>query len=591
MCGIAGFLPLGGAAPDEACLQAMEQALAHRGPDGKGRYVSGGAVLLHTRLSIIDLETGDQPFTETTDKGPVTLVGNGEIYNYIEQRAELSNVDFKTSSDCEVPLHLYLKYGLDFTSHLRGMYAIAILDERDGKLVLSRDPFGIKPLYYVETDKGFAFASEPQVLIKGGFVDAAGHDKAIDELLQLQFTCGVDTALAGVRRVLPGETLVVKDGRIQERQYRKPLPETGPQAISEAEALRQLDDLLNDAIGIHQRSDVPYGMFLSGGIDSSVVLAMMDRLNAEPVRAFAAGFSGSNVHDERDHAELLARKVGADFEAVEFSEEDFWALLPRIAKAMDDPAADYAVLPTYKLAGLARKRGIKVVLSGEGGDELFGGYGRYRRAMRSCILGGRPMRSLGILNNFDLLRDPLPKTRWRAGIKAAECDAKKKREWTGLQQAQAVDIADWLPHDLLTKLDRCLMAHGVEGRVPFLDSKLAAFAFSLPDNLKTKRKKGKWLLRKWLDTALPEAKPFSPKRGFTVPVGDWIASKGAKLGSLVARQPGIHERFKPDAVEALFKTIGKKEAQAQWSLLFYALWHQEHIVGSSAEGSTEDALG
>lgn len=347
-------------------------------------------------------------------------------------------------------------------------------------------------------------------------------------------------------------------------------------------ALMDLDRYLNEAVELHQRSDVPYGMFLSGGVDSSVLLAMMSRLNPKPVVAFTAAFPGTGATDERAHARAVAKAARAEHVEVEFDEGDFWRLLPRIMAATDDFCADYALLPTYKLGEKARAAGLKVILSGEGGDEIFAGYGRYRRAMRPRIFLGRRMRDKGALHGLHVLR--APRGGWRAGLAAAETDSLRGGR-TRLQAAQAVDCADWLPKDLLTKLDRCLMAHGVEGRVPFLDPRLAAFGFRLPDALKVHHGLGKWILRRWLETALPAAKPFEKKRGFTVPVGEWIARKGRALGPLVARQAGVHEACKPEEVERLFRTVAAHEGghhtAAAWHLLAYALWHRRHVLGQA----------
>ena len=592
MCGIAGIMNRSGAAPNDAVLQALSAALAHRGPDGQGRVISGGTGLAHTRLAIIDLETGDQPLYAPQNTEKAALIANGEIYNYVELKLDMGRVEFRTGSDCEPPLHLYLRHGLDFTRHLRGMYAIAIYDPTEDSLVLARDPFGIKPLYYAETAEGLAFASEPQALFRAGLVKPVLRPEARNELLQLQFTTGAGTVFEGVHRLLPGETVQVRGGRVTDRLSRKALPDGGPIEVSQSAALQRLDEVLSDSVNIHQRSDVPYGMFLSGGIDSSALLAMMSRLNEQPVRAFTAGFSGTDVADERSHARAVAEAAGAEHTEVEFSEDDFWALLPKIATVMDDPAADYAALPTYKLAAAAKEAGLKVVLTGEGGDELFGGYGRYRRVRRARLLGGRPMRERGVFDGLGVLRDE--PAGWRDGFAQSEEDAARGGR-TKLQAAQAADCADWLPHDLLAKLDRCLMAHGVEGRVPFLDLKVADFALRLPDRLKVRRGQGKWLLRKWLQTALPSAQPFARKRGFTVPVGEWIGGRGRELGPLVASQPGIEEICFPNAVEDLFAAAGpgqgQRAGQAAWGLLFHALWHRRHIEGMEAQGGVFDVLG
>ena len=588
MCGIAGIVMRNDAAPDASVLDALEAALGHRGPDGSGRHVDGAVGLVQTRLAIIDLETGDQPLHARGPRGGlVTLIGNGEIYNYRELRGDFSDGTFETASDCETPLHLYLRHGLDFARHLRGMYSFAIHDPQTDRLILSRDPFGIKPLYFTKTKHVFAFASEPQALIKAGLVAAELDADKARELLHLQFTTGAGTPFAGIERIAPGETLVVRSGRIIERRRLPALPSTSPQDRSTEDALAALDQAFGESVEMHQRADVPYGMFLSGGIDSSALVAMMERLNDKPVQAFTIGFGeASGVPDERQHAKRVAKAAKAEHTEVSFGEDDFWALLPRVAASLDDPVADYATVPTYKLAAAVKDAGLKVVLSGEGGDEMFAGYGRYRRALRPWLLGGRRMRQQGILDGFGVLREDTPA--WRDGI--AEREQNLPTNFSPLQGQQALDCADWLPNDLLTKVDRCLMAHGIEGRVPFLDVPFAAFAFPLPDRLKIQKRTGKWLLRKWLEKHLPASDPFSPKRGFTVPVGSWIAKEGARLGPLVANQPGIAQLCRTETVAALFRATGKREAMAQWSLLFYALWHNHHMLGRPAAGSVFEAL-
>lgn len=584
MCGIAGIMTADGSAPDAAALEAMKNALLHRGPDGDAVWISGDTGLVHTRLAIIDLETGDQPLF---GPGGSVLVANGEIYNYVELRDELLGVDFATNSDCEPMLHYYQNHGLDFAEWLRGMYALALYDPQERRLVLSRDPFGIKPLYYALTENGVAFASEAQALLAAGFGVRELRDRPVGELLQLQFTTGAHTPFEGIERVLPGETIVISGGRIVDRRRRAALPSGGPQRLSETAALEALEVALTDSVDVHQRADVPYAMFLSGGVDSSAILALMARLNDTPVRAYTAGFPGTDAADERTHARSVAQSFGAEHVEVTFEAADFWSSLPAIAAAMDEPVADYAILPTWKLAQVAAKD-HKVILSGEGGDEMFGGYGRYRSLMRPWWLGGRGMRRRGILDGLGVLRQADPA--WRDGIAGAEAVARTEGR-SRLQVAQAVDCADWLPNDLLTKLDRCLMAHGVEGRTPFLDPAVANAAFRLPDALKVKGGLGKWILRKWLEDAAPAAQAFAKKKGFTVPVGEWIAAEGARIGPLVAAQAGVAERCHPDAVTALFQSTGKRERFAAWTLLFFALWHQRHILGISTDGDAFDALG
>lgn len=584
MCGVAGVMMRGEASPNPAVLEALAGALAHRGPDGAATYNKGAVGLAHARLAIIDLAGGDQPLTEP---GGAALVGNGEIYNYVELRAQIGEATFATHSDCEPPLILYRRDGLGFVDALRGMWALAIHDPSARRLILSRDPFGIKPLYYVERDDCFAFASEPQALIRAGLAVAELNPQARDELLELQFTTGADTIFRGIKRCLPGETLAVENGRIIDRRRRQALPEGGDRlnGLSEAEALTQIEAALADSIAHHRRSDVPYGLFLSGGIDSSLVLSFMAD-GPEPVLAYTVGFDGRDDGDERSAAAKIAAAHGARHEVISFSEADFWALLPAVAVAMDDPAADYACPPTFKLAAAAAKD-VKVVLTGEGGDELFGGYGRYRSVMRPWWLGGRTLRARGSLDRVGLRRRAAEG--WRDGVAAAEVtEARAGR--TRLQAAQAVDCADWLPNDLLTKLDRCLMAHGLEGRTPFLDPVVADLAYRLPDRMKIQHRRGKHILRLLAEKRAPQTDPFGKKKGFTAPVGQWIAGVSAKLGPLLAEQPAVAELCRPDRVKRLCDKPDKHGAFAIWTLLFYVLWRRAHIERLPMTGGVFELL-
>jgi len=585
MCGIAGLVMAPGSPPpDPATLAALAQALAHRGPDGAGHATVGRTALVQTRLAIIDVAGGDQPLYA----GPAALVANGEIYNNPELRAGLPDTRFATGSDCEPPLHLWLRDGVGYAAQLRGMFAIAIHERAQRSVTLTRDPFGIKPLYIAQVDGGLAFASEPQALLAAGLVRRTLRPAAREELLQMQFTSGAETIFQGIQRVLPGETLRVADGHILDRSRIAALPDGGPEAITEDAALARLDRALEESVDLHQRSDVPYGMFLSGGVDSAAVLATMARLNSSPVLAYTAGFDAPGAADEREHAAAVAKAAGAHHETLEITEAMVWRHLPEIVAAMDDPAADYAIIPSWFLARRARQD-VKVVLCGEGGDEVFAGYGRYRSAMRPWWQGGRIMRGRGTFDKLDVLR-----TRpqgWRDGLAAAEAGAARPGR-TRLAVAQATDVADWLPHDLLLKLDRCLMAHGVEGRTPLLDPAVTAAGFRLPDGLKVRDGRGKWLLRQWLAQHMPAARPFAAKQGFTVPVGAWIASQGARLGPMVAAQPGVAEIAAPGPVAALFRAAGsgRHEGFAAWTLLFYALWHRTHILGRAPAGDVFETL-
>ncbi len=584
MCGIAGLVMAPSApSPSSATLEKLANALAHRGPDGAGHTVVGRVALVHTRLAIIDVAGGDQPLFA----GPAALVANGEVYNYRELRHDLPETRFSTHSDCEPPLHLWLRDGPAYAGALRGMFAIAIHERLQRSLILTRDPFGIKPLYTAQIEGGLAFASEPQALLAAGLVERAVNPAARDELLQMQFTTGSATIFPGIDRVLPGESIRIADGHVLDRTRVASLPEGGPESVTEDDALARLDAALMRSVDLHQRSDVPYGMFLSGGVDSSAILAAMARLNHDRVLAFTAGFDVPGAADERAHAQTVARAVNARYESLEITEAMVWRHLPEIVAAMDDPAADYAIIPTWFLARRARQD-VKVVLCGEGGDEIFAGYGRYRSAMRPWWQGGRVMRARGTFDKLQVLREP--PTTWRDGIAAAEAHAAQPGR-TRLAVAQATDIADWLPHDLLLKLDRCLMAHAVEGRTPFLDPEVAAAGFRLPDALKIRNGRGKYLLRRWLETAMPQSRPFAKKQGFTVPIGAWIAAQGSRLGPLVAANPGVAAIARPGRVEALFRQAEHKHAgHAAWTLLFYALWHRAHIEGITTDADVFEAL-
>ncbi|MEQ8698579.1 MAG: asparagine synthase (glutamine-hydrolyzing) [Bauldia litoralis] len=597
MCGIAGIIMKNGAAPDRTALVAMRAALSHRGPDGGGEHVAGPVGLVHTRLAIIDLAGGDQPLF---GPGGGTLVGNGEIYNYVELRAEQAGtVEHRTDADFEPALSRLEARGCAAAADLRGMYAFAMhrpgKDGMPGDVLLARDPFGIKPLYTVETDEAFAFASEPRALFAAGLATPRLNGLKRAEFLQLHYTTGHDTVFAGIERLMPGEALRLSGGAIVER---KRLPAIPPAPVAGIdgdviappadmdEAVARFDAAFEESVQVHQRSDVPYGMFLSGGIDSSAILTMMTRLNDRPVLAFTCGFAGTDVPDERPAAQKVVEALGAQQIQIEFAARDLWASLPAIADAFDEPTSDYAILPSWKLAQEARKH-VKVVLSGEGGDEIFAGYGRYRKLLRPWWQGGRQPRLKGEFDKTGILRNEA--RLWTMGLAAIRRDAGSA--WPDpLQAAQAADIEGWLPADLLLKLDRALMAHGVEGRTPFLDPVVAKFGFHLPVEFKIEKNLGKAVVRHWLAKHCPAAGAFERKRGFTVPVGEWIAERGAEIGALVASQPCIEEVFRPDAVRDFFRSFHPKQARAAWTLLFYAVWHKRHIEGVEPTGDTFEYL-
>jgi asparagine synthase (glutamine-hydrolysing) len=460
----------------------------------------------------------------------------------------------------------------------------------------------------MEHDGGLVFASEPRAFFKAGLMRPVLDAAAGEELLALNYTLAERTAFQGLRRLVPGELIEVRDGRIVSGRRRRSLlprrggdggggsprtdetegaqgrvadaPSTASRSPSpvvsargeERDILVRLDAVLEDSVRVHQRSDVPYGLFLSGGIDSATIATLMARLNERPVTAFTCGFEAPGAADERAQAERVARALDLDWRETSFGEADFWRILPEVAWALDDPTADYATLPTYKLAEAA-KGTLTVVLTGEGGDELFGGYGRYRRALRPGWLGGRPAEPRP--------EDPAVLARWRA-------EARPPPGLSVLQQAQWADVMTWLPNDLLLKLDRCLMAHGLEGRTPFLDPAVAAFAFPLADRFKARGRYGKWILRKWLERACPAAEPWARKQGFTVPVEAWIAPRARSIGERVARIEAVRRLRREEAVKAAFANDG---AAGRWPLLFFAVWSLIHLEGAEPKAALEAAVG
>lgn len=560
MCGIAGVLH------GSTSARAMINALQHRGPNGIRVEDLPGASLAHARLSIIDLEGGWQPLHASG----CTIIGNGEIYNYVEltEAFGLSSV-LTTGSDFEPLLHRYSQEGPAAFQHLRGMYAFCLIGS-DGRTWLVRDPFGIKPLYILQKDGAVLFASEPRAFLEAGLIEASPSEDAVQELLAFNYTLGEGLIFEGVQRLAPGAIVEVVDGKLIPHGVRPAISALPPRKETDETALvKRLDAVLEDSVKVHQRSDVPYGLFLSGGIDSAAVATLMSRLNERPVTAFTCGFDAPGAKDERAKAEGVAKALNLDWRETLFTEADFWEILPKVAWAMDDPTADYAALPTYKLAQAA-KGTLTVVLTGEGGDELFGGYGRYRRALRPRWLGGR---------------STVPRAENAGAVARWSAQAKAPKGLSRLQQAQWADVATWLPNDLLLKLDRCLMANGLEGRTPFLDPQVADFAFTLPDRFKVRGRYGKWLVRTWLEGVCPAADPWARKQGFTVPVGAWIAPKGQDIAERISKLAAVRAVRAPEAVAASFAS------GEGWPLLFFAVWSQIHLEGAAPQEALEACVG
>ena len=575
MCGITGISLRAGRPVKAEQLARLAEALAHRGPDGEGTYLWQNYGLAHRRLSIIDVAGGAQPISSADKRAHI--ICNGEIYNYkaVQTALKKAGVELQTSSDSEIPLHLYRQHGLDFVRYLDGMYALAILDETSGELILARDPVGIKPLYFSVKDAGVAFASEPGALVRGGWQASEVNDEVWAGFFNRQYVRGSATLFKGIERVEPGEVMIIKNGAIT-RRVRFPEPIlTAASRISEAEALDAFDELLSRTVSTHLQSEVPYGAFLSGGIDSGAVVTKMAALAGE-VTTYTIGFESKAVADERTQAYRLANKLHTQHIPVSFTEADFWAMLPEMCDAMDDLVADYAALPTLKLARRA-SQDVKVILSGEGGDEAFAGYGRYRRGGLLDTLRGRKFRGRGDTAGFGTLFRQAEITHWRESGPLGGLDM---TDFTRLQERQAFDIGDWLPDDLLTKVDRCLMAYGIEGRVPLLDRHLLAYAFALPDQLKVQGKNGKYLLKKWLANQHPELDVWAPKRGFTVPVQAWLENRRERLLPYLHSHAGVQQvMVRKELRHWLERPLDSRGAKLLFSVLCYAVWHDIYIQG------------
>ncbi len=578
MCGIAGFYA-STQTIDSRLQTYFSNSLSHRGPDGEGifkTHTSSGnpLLLLHRRLSIVDLQHGQQPLMGEDELGKeAVLILNGEIYNQESLRKRYAPYPFKTESDCEPLLPLYFEKGEKFVNDLRGMYAFALYDTRSNELILGRDPFGIKPLYYRMDERGFAFASEITALLFPWEKFPSLEKSSQMQALNLQFSCGKKTMFSGIYRLLPGETLFVLDGKIKNSFCLPALNYAQSRKKSKTqEALKEFEKTLLETIQSHLMADVPVGLFYSKGVDSSILLRGLNLLGHTQVPAFHLIFEGekSSIPD--------GFPLKACFEEIFFGEEDFWKLLPLAAYIMDDFAADYAILPTLKLSEAAQKKGLKVILSGEGGDEVFAGYGRYKKASRPRLFGGRSLREKSLLHGLGLLKESSP---WRHDILQAERKISQYKELSSLQKAQALDIEDWLPHDLMLKLDRTLMHFGIEGRPPFLDKDLANLGFFLKDELKLRRGHGKWILKKWLEEQVG-LDFFEKKKGFTVPISRWISKKAHILGPLLKKQEALKDICVPEKIEELFEKLArdpelKREGMAAWILLFYTLWYKIHV--------------
>jgi asparagine synthase (glutamine-hydrolysing) len=624
MCGIAGQYAYRSNAPaDDQALGAMLHAIRHRGPDDEGRYCDADLAIGMRRLSIIDLAGGHQPIAN--EDGSVVVVFNGEIYNYHELRATLlaRGHTLATASDTEVIVHLYEEHGDACVEHLRGMFAFALWDTRRRRLLVARDRLGIKPLYYTETGDGLVFASEIKSLLQQPGVQARLNRLALSNFLSLKYVPAPQTMFEGIHALPPGHLLICDRDGLTTRQYwdLSFARHEGAPASEEVYA-EQLEALLRESVKIHLYSDVPFGAFLSGGIDSSTIVALMSQTLSQPVKTFSVGFRGPGAeYSELPYARMVAERYATDHHEVLVGAEDFIELAEHIVYHLDQPIADEAALANYMVSRLASQH-VKMVLTGEGGDELFAGYARYAGERWSGLYQKvpRPARSLALalserLPGFERpkialyalsLEDEVTRmTNWfalfNADMKAALLAPALRRELGDLSsdhvfadQLARTDATDrlsrmlyvdtklWLPDDLLARGDKTSMAASIEARVPLLDHKLVEFAASLPPHVKLKGMQRKYLLKQVARRLLPEAIIDRKKKGFPMPIALWFRGAARDLlrdtlGPDAVKRRGL---FDPAYVARLLDEHERGFADRGsilWSLLNVELWHRRFI--------------
>ena len=627
MCGIAGFVSRAtngdaGREGDVVALRRMCDAIRHRGPDDAGYYVaatppeSAGAraAIGMRRLSIIDVAGGHQPMTN--EDGTVHVVFNGEIYNYQQLRSRLlaGRHQLTTHSDTETLVHLYEDLGADLARELRGMFAFAIWDARRGRLLVVRDRLGIKPLYYWETAGGVAFASELRALATlPGFPRELDTDAVLD-YMALGYVADPRCVIKGVRKLPPGHLLEWSaDTGVRVERYWSPAVAENS-TISDGEAIEETRRLLDESVKIHLLSEVPLGAFLSGGIDSSGVVATMARMSGQPVRTFSIGFE-EREFDESKYAAEVSRALGTRHTQL-VVRPDAELLFDQVARALDEPFADPSALPTFLVSHLAR-RDVTVALSGDGGDELFGGYTRYfeingantlpaiARTMLRTVGLSLPHAAYGRNRLLSLARSmrgryagtvALPVREAEGGLMREELaaralpfentldrwfDGSSSRDF--MTQLMMVDVQSYLPGDILTKVDRMSMAHSLEARVPLLDHEVAEFALSLPPRLKFRDGVGKWVLRQALADRVPADVFTRPKQGFDVPLREWFRGPlSHRLAALDDQSSRIYEFVDPRAVQRIVRehrTSRRDHARTIWRLMMLDQWMKLHATG------------
>jgi asparagine synthase (glutamine-hydrolysing) len=624
VCGICGKLLFDReASVPPALLEAMADSISHRGPDDEGYFVSGPVGLGFRRLSIIDLSHGHQPLTN--EDGTVWIVFNGEIYNYQQLREFLTTKGhvFRTNSDTEVIVHLYEELGESCVEKLRGMFAFAIWDGRQKVLFIARDRVGIKPLYYYLSDKSLIFASEMKAILADPEVKREVDLPIIDRLLTFNFLPGEETLLRNIRKLSPGSYMVVRGGRTEIREYWD--LHFSPSKLSLAEAEAQLSTLLEETVRLHMISDVPVGFLLSGGFDSTALLSLATGMTSYPISSFTVGFSEGGIADERPYAKLAAARFGSVHHEITISAKDFESFLPKYVWHMEEPVCEPPAVAMYYVSLLA-KSSVKVLISGEGGDEAFAGYPGYRNLLwlerLKNILGpfkGSVSAGLLLVNQWfhsrkiekyaPLLDVPLDSHYYsglsspfrffnqHAGVlyskdfglqvnKAHSISVVKQLLGNGdgediVNKLLYVDTKTWLAHDLLLKADKITMANSIELRVPFLDHKLLEFAASLPGSYKVHGFTTKYIAKRVLSKRIPREIVERKKAGFPVPYETWLRTnlKDWVQDILLDRRTLARGYFEKKCIEHLISEDLRRGGYSKelFSLAVLELWHRSFL--------------
>lgn len=632
MCGITGYfnLPINYEMRQQL-LQCMCDVIAHRGPDDAGYYADDFAGLGMRRLSIIDLSSGHQPMTN--EDGNRHIIFNGEIYNYRELRSKLleRGHHFSTASDTEVILRQYEQDGPECVQKLNGMFAIAIWDRVARKLFLARDRMGVKPLYYYWDGKHLLFASEIKALLESGYVPRVLNPQAMWDYLTFRYVPQPETIWENVYKLPPGHTLTIDADRLEPtvRRYWD-IPYSDEQVIkSDAEYDQEFEELFLDAVRLRLIADVPVGILLSGGLDSSAVAAAIGEVHNSRLSSFSVAFKDSPAADERIFARQAAERVGTDHNEIVIDEHDFLDFLPRFVHFSDEPLADLASIPLYYVSSLAREK-VKVVLSGEGSDEILGGYdfdrsvqkwnwlGQYQRLPTfirrnlgspvANLLGGHwpqrlekantPLDRIFVSNPFNMtnyfnsdekIRILNPGHSFTDSQDLVRMDAARAKSGQPLHQALYVYCQSWLVEDLLMKADKMTMANSIELRVPFLDYRLVEWVARTPSWIKVGRNRsGKYetkrVLRHFAEKRLPAFIISRPKQGFPVPVYDWLSNKYKdwSVGLLSSNDTKLREWLRPSAIQEQLDqgtqpSSSHTDRQRLWNFLILELWMREWV--------------